>query len=132
MARERAIHQCSGRVVCVIGRCSIVVADPAAAKLYRRDRLAPADAQKAAMSAGCVSKLRSPTGSVIQGCLLRVHRCTVGRNHDVSSSVPARTVRTGAPGLGVPLIHEPQSGQSQRIVTRPLSVVRSTGRARQR
>jgi hypothetical protein len=80
------------------------------------------------MSAGCVSKLRSPTGSVIQGCLLRVHRCTVGRNHDVSSSVPARTVRIGAPGLGVPLIHEPQSGQSQRIVTRPLSVVRSTAR----
>jgi hypothetical protein len=101
---------------------------PAAAKLYRRDGLAPADAQKAPMSAGCVSKLRSPSGSMIQGCLLRIHRCTVGRSHDVSSSVPARTVRTGAPGLGVPLIHEPQSGQSQRIVTRPLSVVRSTGR----
>src|SRR5215469_8809777 len=67
-------------------------------------------------------------GRVIQGCLLRVHRCTVGRNHDVSSSVPARTVRTGAPGLGLPLIHEPQSGHSQRIVTLPLSVVRSTSR----
>ena len=84
--------------------------------------------QKVPMSAGCVSKLRSPTGSAIQGCLLRVHKCIVGRNQDVSSSVPARTVRTEVPGFGAPLIQEPQSGQSQRIVTRPLSVVRSTGR----
>jgi hypothetical protein len=39
--------------------------------------------------------------------LLQVHKCTVGRNHKVSSSLPARTVRTGVPGLEVPLIHEP-------------------------
>ena len=78
-------------------------------------------------SAGCVSKLRSPSGSVIQGCLLRVHRCTVGRNQEVSSKVPARTVRTAEPGLGVPLIHEPHPEQIQRVRTRPLSAVRSTG-----
>jgi len=91
-------------------------------------RLTPAEAQNAPRSAGCVAKLWSPSGSVIQGCLLRVHRCTVGRNHEVSSSVPARTVRTAAPGLGVPLIHEPHSGQSQRVRRDPLSVVRSTSR----
>ena len=78
------------------------------------------------MSAGCVSKLRSPTGSVIQGCLLRVHRCTVGRNHEVSSSVPPRTARTAEFGHGVLLIQEPHSGQTQRPRRAPLSAVRST------
>ena len=69
--------------------------------------LSPADAHNTPRSAGCVSKVRSPAGSLIQRCLLQVHKCTVGRNHKVSSSLPARTVRTGVPGLEVPLIHEP-------------------------
>jgi hypothetical protein len=75
---------------------------------------------------GWVSKIWPPSGSVTQGCLLRVHRCTVGRSHEVSSSVPPRTARVGEPGLGAALIREPQSGQSQRTRRAPLSAVRST------
>jgi hypothetical protein len=99
----------------------------AGCKFGRRCR-AQAEAKNAPKSAGCVSKRRSPSGSVIQGCLLRVHKCTVGRNHEVSSSVPPRTVRTVEPGLGLPLIHEPHSEQIQRVPTRPLSAIRSTSR----
>jgi hypothetical protein len=46
------------------------------------------------MSSGCVSKtlLRS-SGSSIQGCLLRVQKCVAGRSQEVSSKVPARTMR---------------------------------------
>jgi hypothetical protein len=76
------------------------------------------------MSAGCVSKLRLPSGSPTQGCLLRVQKCTVGRSQEVSSRVPPRTLRTVEPGLGPAQTHEPHSGQTQRVVTRPLSAVR--------
>jgi hypothetical protein len=60
--------------------------------------------------------------------LLRVQKCAIGRSQEVSSNVPARTART-APGvaelaLGAPQIHEPQSGQTHRVVTWPLSAVR--------
>ena len=73
-------------------------------------------------SAGCVSKLRLPSGSAIQGCLLRVQKCAVGRSQEVSSKVPARTF--AEPGLGALLqIHEPHCGQTQRVITRPLSAV---------
>ena len=40
---------------------------------------------------GCFSKTSSPSANVIQDCLLRVQMCRVGRNQDVSSSVPALT-----------------------------------------
>jgi len=76
-------------------------------------------------SAACVSKLRSPLGSVTQGCLLRVQKCTVGRSQEVSSSVPARMVRSVpggvAPGGGPLQIQAPHSGQSQCVLMRPLS-----------
>src|SRR5205085_7080860 len=46
------------------------------------------------LSAGCVSKLRQPSGKLTQGCLLRIKKCTVACSPDVSSSVPARTRRS--------------------------------------
>src|SRR5215468_9726500 len=73
---------------------------------------------------GCVSKFRPSSGSRTHGCLLRVQMCTVGRSQEVSSSVPPRTFRTVALGLGAEQTHTPQSGQTQRVDTRPLPVVR--------
>jgi hypothetical protein len=52
--------------------------------------------------------------------------CRVGRSHDVSSSVPART-RT-IPSLGGPEIQDPHSGQTHRVLSRPLSAMRWSGR----
>jgi hypothetical protein len=78
-------------------------------------------------SSGCVSNVRLPSGSAIQGCLPRVQKCIVGRSQDGSSKVPART-RTADPGCGAPLIHEPHSGQTQRVTTFPLSAVFWSGR----
>jgi hypothetical protein len=54
-------------------------------------------------SGGCVSKLWPP--SAIQGCALRVQKCTVGCSQELSSKVPARTARnspgcTDPPGIG--------------------------------
>ena len=74
--------------------------------------------------AGCVSKFRPPSGSGTHGCLLRVQMCTVGRSQDVSSRLPPRTLRTVVPGLGAEQTHDPHSGQTQRVDTRPLPVVR--------
>src|SRR5690349_16502642 len=71
--------------------------------------LAPPEAKNSARSSGCVSKQRSPSGSMIHGCLLRVQICAVGRSHEVSSNVPARTERNIPPNLGLPVSHEPQS-----------------------
>src|SRR5947209_4063057 len=48
--------------------------------------------------------------------------CRVGRSQDVSSSVPART--RIPPSRAGPAIHDPQSGQTQRVVVRPLSARR--------
>ena len=49
----------------------------------------------------------------LQGCLLRVQKCTVGRSQEVSSKVPARTLRNGL--VDLPLqIHEPHSGHTHR------------------
>src|SRR5215469_3736033 len=76
------------------------------------------------MSTGCVSKLCAPAGNVTHGCLLRVQKCTVGCSHEVSSRVPARTLRTVEPGLGPAESHGPHSGQTHRVVTFPLSAVR--------
>jgi len=57
-----------------------------------------------------------------QGCFLRVHTWSVGRTHEVSSSVPPLTRTT--PSLGIPQIQEPHSGQTSLVFTRPLSAVR--------
>jgi hypothetical protein len=76
-------------------------------------------------SAGCVSKIWSPSGIAIQGCLLRVQKCTVGRSQEVSSKVPPRTLRTVAPGREAQT-HEPHSGQIHQIVSLPLSARRWT------
>jgi hypothetical protein len=48
----------------------------------------------------------------------------VGCSQEVSSRVPARTLRTVEPGLGAAQTHEPHSAYVQRVVTRPLSAVR--------
>jgi hypothetical protein len=49
-----------------------------------------------------------------------------GRSHDVSSSVPALTrIR---PSLAGPAIHDPQSGQTHRILVLPLSAMRWSDR----
>jgi hypothetical protein len=52
--------------------------------------------------------------------------CRVGRNHDLSSSVPARTRIT--PSLGGPVTQVEHSGQTHRVFVRPLSAVRWSGR----
>jgi len=54
-----------------------------------------------------------------------MYRCA---SDEVSSNVPARTVRSAPPILGVPVIHEPQLGQVKRDVIRPLSAARWTRR----
>ena len=58
--------------------------------------------------------------------MLRVQMCAVGRSQEVSSRVPPRTLRTVEPGLGAVQTHTPHSGQTQRVDTRPLPVVRWT------
>ena len=65
---------------------------------------------------------------MIQGCLLRTQKCLVGRSHEVSSKVPARTRCRPSPGLPVLKSQQPHSGQTQRIFTRPLSAMASSGR----
>ena len=44
---------------------------------------------------GCVSWRVAPSGIGTQGCALRVQKWTVGRSHDVSSSVPGLMLRFG-------------------------------------
>ena len=61
-----------------------------------------------------------PSGSVIQGCLLRVQKCAVGRSQSVSSSVPARTRRKPSSELDAPQTQEPHSGQTHPVTTPPL------------
>src|ERR1700722_16291740 len=75
---------------------------------------------------GAFSKASSPSAKVIQGCLLRVQICRVGRSQDVSSSVPARTRAT--PSLGGLATQDPHSGQTPRVLVRPLSAKRWRGR----
>ena len=55
-------------------------------------------AVSAAHAGGSPSKISSPSAKVIQGCLLRVQIWRVGRSHDVSSNVPARTRITPSRG----------------------------------
>ena len=62
---------------------------------------------------------------MIHGCLLRVQMCRVGRSHDVSSRVPART--RISPSLGGLATEEPHSGQTHRVFVRPLSARRWSG-----
>jgi hypothetical protein len=90
---------------------------------YADRGVAPPEAKNPAKSSGCVSKQRSPSGSVIHGCLLPVQICAVGFSHEVSSNVPARTERNIPPNLGLPVSHEPQSRHIHRVDTRPLSPV---------
>jgi hypothetical protein len=59
----------------------------------------------------CVSKISSPSGNSTQGCLFRVQTCVVGRSHDVSSSVPPRTIRW-LPGGSLPNLGPPHLGIS--------------------
>jgi hypothetical protein len=91
------------------------------------------DRNQARPSAGCVSKRMSPSGSVTQGCALRVQKCAVGRSQEVSSSVPARSA-TKVPGGAVPgfaplQIQVPHSAQTHRITVRLLSAVRRKDRS---
>jgi hypothetical protein len=72
--------------------------------------------------ADCPSKISSPSGSMTQGCFLRVHMRLVGRSQEVLSNVPPRTRAT--PSLVSPQIQEPHSGQTSLVFTRPLSAVR--------
>jgi len=94
----------------------------------RKEAVSPGRVYEPIISAGWVSKLRSASGNATQGCLLRVQKCTVGRSQEVSSRVPPRTLRIVDPGVGARQTHEPHSGQTQRVVTRPLSAVRWTAR----
>src|SRR5580698_7593601 len=73
-------------------------------------------------SVGCPSNSSSPSRNVTQGCLLRVHICRVGRSHDVSSRLPARTRTT--PPRGWLYTQHPQSGHMNRVLSRPLSGTR--------
>ena len=77
---------------------------------------------------GCVSKRVSPSGNMTHGCALRVQKWTVGRSHEVSSRVPARSAKivpSGAvPGFTPLQTHVPHSAQTHRVTVRPLSAVR--------
>jgi hypothetical protein len=74
----------------------------------------------------CFSKVSSPFAKVTQGCLLLIQMCRVGLSQEVSSSVPART--RIAPSLGGLHTQEPHSGQTHRVLGRPLSAIRRSGR----
>src|ERR1700751_4470789 len=95
--------------------------------------LATTELKNAKMSSGCISKtwLRS-SGNTIHGCLFRVQKCAAGRSQEVSSKVPARTVRYAFgfadPGFAPLHIHEPHSGHTHRVKLRPLSAVWSIAR----
>ena len=86
------------------------------------------DRSQAAPSTGCVSKRVSPSGKMIQGCALRIQKWTVGRSHEVSSSVPDRSAKTvpggAVPGFAPLQTHVPHSAQTHRVTARPLSAVR--------
>ena len=71
-----------------------------------------------------IADLRLATRPMAACCASKI--CAVGRSHDVSSNEPARTPRNAPATLGAPVTHDPQSGQTQRGYTRPLSAVRST------
>jgi hypothetical protein len=74
-------------------------------------------------AAGCVSKTSSPSGSMIQGCLLWVHTRLVGRSQDVSVVQSARTRGVLHPSAcRKPRSHTP--GETNRVFIRPLSAVR--------
>jgi hypothetical protein len=65
---------------------------------------------------------------MIQGCALRLQKWAVGRSHEVSSSVPARSAKTvpagAAPGFAPLQTQVPHSTQTHRVTVRPLSAVR--------
>jgi len=83
-------------------------------------------ANRLSYAGGCPSTISSPSAKVTQGCLLRVQICRVGRSHDVSSSVPALT--RIIPSLGGLVTHDPHSGQTHRVLVRPMSAMRWSGR----
>jgi hypothetical protein len=60
------------------------------------------------------------------GCLLLPQICRVGRSQDVSSSVPPRTRYSSS--MGKPVIQDPHSGQTSRVLIRPLSATRWSAR----
>jgi hypothetical protein len=51
----------------------------------------------------CSNTWLHSSGNMIQGCLLRVQKCTVGRSQEVSCKVPARTLRNGLVDAPLPL-----------------------------
>jgi hypothetical protein len=61
-------------------------------------------------------------------CALRVQKWTVGRNHAVSSSVPARSLKTvpggAVPGFASLQTQVPHAAQIHRVTVRPLSAMR--------
>ena len=98
-----------------------------AAEPYRGDGLAMADAQKAPMSAGRVSKLRSPMGSVIQAvCCGSINAPSVATRMcrracwPVPCGLESQTLGTADPRATI------RAQPANRHL--PLSVVRSTGR----
>jgi hypothetical protein len=96
--------------------------------------LAITELKNSKTSSGWVSKTWPRSwGNSTQDCLLRVQKCAVGRSQEVSSKVPARTLRHATwfadPGFAPLQIHEPHSGQTHRVTLRPLSAVWSIARA---
>jgi hypothetical protein len=75
------------------------------------------DRNQARRSAGCVSKRMSPSGSMTQGCTLRVQKCVFGRS---ATKVPGGAV----PGFAPLQIQVPHSAQTHWITVRLLSAVR--------
>ena len=75
----------------------------------------------------CSNTWLHSSGNMIQGCLLRVQKCTVGRSQEVSCKVPARTLRNGLVDAALQ-IHEAHSGHTHRDTLRPLSAVLSSAR----
>jgi hypothetical protein len=53
-----------------------------------------------------------------QGCLLRVQKWTVGRSHEVSSKVPAFTLRTDE-SFGPEQTRKPHFGQVREVCAYP-------------
>lgn len=103
------------------GRAAAIRCSQRTLRQWRRRSLSFGDLS-ASHAGGPFSKISSPSADVIQGCLRLAQMCRVVRSQDVSSSVPART--RISPSLAGPAIQEPHSGQTHRVLVRPLSARR--------